>query len=133
MPETSDLRPTVKQSLMNFRKNALIVTMLLVLVVALLAIKAPHYESIWSVLLIFVVKEESRPQPVPVVLLAFATTIAAILVLSNFRGMGRFCEVATHRSASPTGLIQVAFSSKNRVVRPNVRMRSQSKKFGFEC
>ena len=63
--------------------------------VALLAIKAPHYELIWSVLLIFVIKAESRPQPIPVVLFALATTITSILVLSNFKGMGRLCEAAT--------------------------------------
>jgi hypothetical protein len=80
---------------MNFRKNASILTLLLVLVVALLAIKAPHYELIWSVLLIFVIKAESRPQPIPVVLLALATTITSILVLSNFKGMGRLSETAT--------------------------------------
>lgn len=94
-PETSDLRPTLRQSLMNCRKNASILTLLLVLVVAPLAIKAPHYELIWSVVLIFVIKAESRPQPIRVVLLALATTITSILVLSDFKGMGRLCEAAT--------------------------------------
>jgi len=71
------------------------VALLLVLLVVLLAIKAPHYEMVWSVVLIFVIKAESRPQPIPVVLLALATTIASIVVLSNFRGMGHFCEAIT--------------------------------------
>src|SRR5256885_3554120 len=93
--ETSCSRPTIRQSLTNFRKNSSIMALFLVLIVALLTIKAPHYELIWSVLLIFVIKAESRPQPVPVLLLAVATTITSIAVLTNYRGIGNFCEVVT--------------------------------------
>jgi|HubBroStandDraft_4_1064222.scaffolds.fasta_scaffold67278_2 hypothetical protein len=73
--ETNDSRPTIRQSLM--------------------AIKAPNYGLIWSVLPIFVIKAESRPQPMPVLLLVIATTITSIAVLSNYRGIGNFCEVLT--------------------------------------
>ncbi len=93
--ETDDSRPTIRQSIRNFRKNSSILALVLVLVVALLAVKAPHYDLVWSVLLIFVIKAESRPQSLPVLLLAVATTITTIAVLSNYRGIGYFCEVLT--------------------------------------
>ena len=80
---------------MNFRKNFSIVALLLVLVVVLLAIKAPHHELIWTVLLIFVIKAESRAQPIPVMLLVVATTITSIAVLTNYRGIGHVCEILT--------------------------------------
>jgi hypothetical protein len=91
--ETNNSRPTVRQSLINFRKNASIVA--LVLVLAVVVIKAPHNEMIWSVLLIFVIKAESRPQPLPVLLLVVATTVTSIAVLFNYRGIGNFCEILT--------------------------------------
>ena len=36
-----------------------------------------------------------RSQPIPLVLVALTTTITSILLLSNFKGMGRFCEATT--------------------------------------
>ena len=110
--ETNDSRPTIRQSLMNFRKNFSIVALLLVLVVAVLAIKAPHHELIWTVLLIFVIKAESRPQPIPVVLLVVATTITSVAVLSNYRGIGNFCEVLTIALLAPLVVSKWLFQVK---------------------
>jgi hypothetical protein len=97
---------------MNFRKNYSIVALGLVLVVALLAMKAPHYESIWSVLLIFVIKAESRPQPMPVLLLVVATTITSIAILFNCRGMGNFCGILTIMLLVPLVLSKWLFRAR---------------------
>jgi hypothetical protein len=110
--ETNDSHPTIRQSLINFRKNFSIVALLLVLVVALLAIKAPNYELVWTVLLIFVIKAESRPQPIPVVLLVVATTITSIAVLSNYRGIGNSCEILTIVLLVPLVLSKWLFRAK---------------------
>ena len=113
--ETDDSQPTIKRSLRNFRRNSLIIALLLVLGIALLAIKAPHYEMVWSVILVLIVKAESRPQPIPVVLLAMATTMTSLVVLSNYRGFGHPCEVLTIGLLDPVGSIEVPFQGENSI------------------
>ena len=67
---------------------------------------------VWSVILVLIVKAESRPQPIPVVLLAMAATITSLVVLSNYKGLGHFCEVATVICLIPPAFSKFLFRTR---------------------
>lgn len=92
---TDTAHPTFKQSLMNLRKNIVIVTALLGLVVVNFAFNVPHYEMLWAVVIVLVIKAEARPQPTAVLLLSMVVAISAITATLDYRGIGVYFDWIT--------------------------------------
>jgi hypothetical protein len=86
---------TAREALATFRSNIPILALLLLLVIARLAGPASHNRTLEFVALILIVKAESRPQPIGVVLLALAATATSVGVLFSVAGTAPFFEWLT--------------------------------------
>ena len=78
--------------MLNFRRNIIIVVLLVLLAAGLKFRHTSSKEVIWSVAIVLVVKAESRPQSHAVLFLAIAVTVTALLAASNYRGSGSVWE-----------------------------------------
>jgi hypothetical protein len=96
VPQVTDYEhPTLSKSLVNFRKNIVVVMALIGLLIANFAIKGPHNEMLWTVVIVLVIKAESRPQPTTVLILSVAVAISTITATLDFRGLGAYSEWMT--------------------------------------
>jgi hypothetical protein len=103
--------PTLKQSLVNFRKNIVVVAALVGLLIADFVFNIPHNEMLWAVVIVLVIKAESRPQPTAVLLLSIAVAISTFTATQNFRGLGVYFEWVTLLLVIPLTLSKWLFPS----------------------